>query len=584
MRSLRRTLGPLVVLVALAGAAPVRAANIDSNLAVAPATQANGGGCYPVSIAPSLLDMLTLIDPEWAAVDVGAQLPPLSAPIAVHGTVALSKINEGGDFPSDHVTDDQNTLITVDAADEALVATGNVGPEGVEAGTLEVEWELGKYPLFAWAGAGDRFTGLGRWIWDCGHPSANPAGSCSTTTTQSCLLNRDCRPPTCPTCVAGETCGGITFNYHSEIHPPQAVAISRIGGYAFSPRFKSGRLSTRTDVWISPDGGGAGDQCLLTHLASSLSLLSLECFPLSQPVANVNAANFAFDIPLPPRPAGNTRKPLVRVKEQTSSGLPRPRVTTTFVDGPTPVVHAEVDMTTPIAGQLPSLVGKTIIARWFHDPTPVTRLRIDVTAVEIANPLKAVTPVLPARQVCSVTTTQDCSATPCPAGESCLTIGGPTPGWLIFLEANGNWQAVPGLAAVATPTTVAQSLRYDVGVPAGGSLHLHATGKSLACLESQLYGQSLARDVALYGLTDGATCLADTSRDIGKLDVSFGGPDFGSGSGSASHVTPSVGGDGGACSTTTTQLCLTNADCPSGETCTVTGSAFKLHYTITKLH
>ena len=30
------------------------------------------------------------------------------------------------------------------------------------------------------------------------------------------------------------------------------------------------------------------------------------------------------------------------------------------------------------------------------------------------------------------------------------------------------------------------------------------------------------------------------------------------------------------------QLCLTAADCPSGETCTVTGGSYRLHYTISR--
>ena len=61
------------LLLGIAGIFPrtSHAAFIDSNLAVSPATQTNGGGCYPVSISPGLLDMLTLINPEWAAVDVG---------------------------------------------------------------------------------------------------------------------------------------------------------------------------------------------------------------------------------------------------------------------------------------------------------------------------------------------------------------------------------------------------------------------------------------------------------------------------------------------------------------------------------
>ncbi len=585
---MRRTrLAALVValVAALGWPAAAPATNIDSNLAVSVFTQANGGGCYPVSVAPGLLDMLTLINPEWASVDVGSHLPPLSDPVTVHGTVALAKVNEGGDFPGDHVTDDENTFLTVDAADMGLVSTGNVGPQGTEAGSMEVEWEIGSYPLFAWPGTGDRLTGVGRWIWDCGHPSPNPNGMCSTTTTQACVIDADCAAASaiCPSCVVGETCVNVNFNYHSEVHPPQAAAVTRTGGYGFSKRVSRGRLSTRTDVWISPDGGGAGDQCVLTHLANSLSILTTECFPFSQPVANVNTSNFAFDIPLPPRPAGPMRPLRVRVYDRTPAGLPQPAVTTTFVDGINPQLHAVVDMTTPIGGVLPSQVGKTIMARWNGDPTPVTRLRVKVTGIEIVNPLKAVTPAVPLTHRCSVTTTQDCSTVACPLGQTCLSLGGPTPGWQVWLEVNGTWQQVPGLATVQTPGTIKQNLRYTLSVPTTSTLHLHATGKSLACLEAQLYGQSVARDLALYGLIPGATCLQDMSKDIGQFDLSLGGPDFGSGGGTMSYVTPSIGGAGGTCSTTTTQLCITNADCPTLETCNVAGGSFKLHYTITKL-
>jgi len=571
-----------VAVMLVAGARDAAASVIDSNLAVSPATQANGGGCYPVSIAPGLLDMLTLINPEWAAVDVGAHLPPLSDPVTMHGTIASSKINESGDFPGDHVTDDQNTLIAVDSADMAFVSTGNVSPEGVEAGNLEVEREIGKYPLFAWGGVGDRFTGVGRWIWDCGHPLQDPAGTCSSTMTQSCAVNTDCAPPVCPTCIAGETCVGVDFNYHSELHPPHAIAVSRVGkGYGYSKKVKGGPPATRTDVWISADSGGAGDACLLTH-GSLGALLTTECYPLTHPLVDVTTSDFEFDIPLPPRPAGNTQPPRVRVFDQSPKGAARPKVSTTFVDGPTPVVHAVVKLTKTVNGKKATLVGKTIVAGWRHDTTPVTRLRVDVTAIEILNPLKAVTPAIPLAKKCSVTTAQDCSSTACPAGETCLSLGGPTPGWQVFLEANGAWTELPGLGAVASPSTVPQTISYDVALPAGGSLHLHASGKSLACLESQLYGQSLKRDLALYGLTNGALCLADMSKDIGAFDVTYAGPDFGSGGGSTTYATQSSGGDGGTCSTTMSQLCLKDADCPGGETCVVTGGAFKLHYTITK--
>src|SRR5207245_855622 len=218
--------------------------------------------------------------------------------------------------------------------------------------------EIVKYPFFAWAGEGDRLTTLGRWIWDCGHPDPDPLGSCSISA-QDCIVDSDCLP--------GEMCVGTVFNYHSEIHPPQAVAVSRIGG-------------------------GAGDRCVVTHHDNPFDQATIDCFPLSQPLANVNASNVAFDIPLPPRPPGSPR-PRVKVFDQTPAGLPRPRVTTTFVDGTPPVVHAVIDMTTPIAGMLPSRVGKTIFARWLSDPTPMARVRLTVTAIEILNALKPVHPV-----------------------------------------------------------------------------------------------------------------------------------------------------------------------------------------------
>src|SRR5947208_15247944 len=110
------------------------AAYIDSNDAVSAETQMNGGGCYPPSNSGPPTEQLNLLNPEWAAIDVGAHLPPESDPVALHGTVVFAKINEGGDDPGNHDSDDQNTLIDVDAADMGLVATGNIGSHGEEAG------------------------------------------------------------------------------------------------------------------------------------------------------------------------------------------------------------------------------------------------------------------------------------------------------------------------------------------------------------------------------------------------------------------------------------------------------------------
>ena len=54
----------LASLAAALGTALAAAAPVDSDLAAAP----NGGGCYPTGINPAVLDMLTLINPEWAPI------------------------------------------------------------------------------------------------------------------------------------------------------------------------------------------------------------------------------------------------------------------------------------------------------------------------------------------------------------------------------------------------------------------------------------------------------------------------------------------------------------------------------------
>ena len=572
---------PLLAAAVLLPAA-VRA-YISSNEAVSAQAHVNGGGCYPIAKLPALTDQLALINPEWAAIDVGSHTPPDADRITVHGTVVLSKINETGDFSGNHLTDDQNTFLDVDAGDMALVGTGNVGPRGEEEGQLEFELEIGSYPLFAWAGTGDRMTTVGRWIWDCGHGDPDPEGTCSSTMSQACILDSDCAAPACPTCIAGETCVGTVFNYHSELHPPQAVAVSRFrAGHAFSRRRRGGRLATRTDVWITPDGGGAGDRCVVRHHDNPFEILGAECFPLSQPLANVNANDFEFDIPLPPRPAGSPGLRRTKVIDQTPRGLPKPKVTTAFVDGSPPHVHVVVRMTARVRGRLPSMVGKTIFTGWRRERTPVTPLVVHVTAIDILNPLKPAQPALPEKKRCSVTVTQDCGATPCPAGESCLTLGGPTAGWETFVEVNGEWKKLAGLEAILAPGTVPQDLSFDLALPAGGTLHLHTSGRSLGCREGELYGMSLGRTLQLYGLTDGPACLQADSHDAGEVDVTFAGPDFGSGGGSMTYATQGTGGAGGTCSSTTAQLCLTDADCPGGETCSVTGGSFRLHYTISR--
>src|SRR5262249_4187777 len=118
-------------------------AAVDSDLASA----TNGGGCHPTGLTPSLLDMLTLIDPEWAPVVAGTTVD--SAPVVVHGEVESMHGDTSGDFPSTHLRADVVHVLRLDAADEELLGTGN-GDE------FQTEWEAGVDPAWAWAGPGDR--------------------------------------------------------------------------------------------------------------------------------------------------------------------------------------------------------------------------------------------------------------------------------------------------------------------------------------------------------------------------------------------------------------------------------------------
>src|SRR6266446_2178618 len=109
----------LLLVAALAAAAPVAAQPISSDLADARA----GGGCYPTALAPSVLDMLVLINPEWAPIVDGQTVD--SDPVLVHGVVQGMHGDTSGDFPSTHLRADVNHFVLLDPADSDRLATGN---------------------------------------------------------------------------------------------------------------------------------------------------------------------------------------------------------------------------------------------------------------------------------------------------------------------------------------------------------------------------------------------------------------------------------------------------------------------------
>ncbi len=548
------------------------------------AVSTNGGGCYPTGISPAATDMLSLVDPEWAPIPNGMSVDV--APVLIHGTAIDVHGDTGGDFPATHVRSDQNTIIQLDDADAFRLASGNLTP-GDEEGLIALEWEAGAYPAFAWAGVGDRVVALGRWIFDCGHPDPAP-GHCSGTSSSSCVLDTDCRPPTCPSCGTGETCVGTTFAYRSELHPPQAVAAIRSGRGAVISG-SDAVPATRADVFVSAFGGGAGDRCILSHQQHPTDLLSkVDCFPLTQPVAPINATDFVFDLPMPEQAPGSQAVwrvlPVSLVPDVPGNSLQSPAQVA--VSGPVGAdrhLEVRVLMTQPDeSGKLPTGYAGTILAGWDTPSSAFTHVRVTVESVVIVNALQPQHPAVPRTCMPSgqIASGQRCATDrDCPNGETC---SGPVKSWRLQVAVNGEWQELGGLDHVSAGDVIPQGLTFEQYLPSGGSLHLFANGDGEDCIESIL-GQSLKTDLGQFGFAAGLKCLTTTAHDPGVVDVSYASPDFGAGTDTMEYETRSTGGLGGSCSGSTESLCVVDDDCPSGETCQTTGGAFALRYQVQRL-
>lgn len=121
---------------------------------------------------------------------------------------------------------------------------------------MEMEWDTRHYPERFWATAGDRVWMTGRYVWDCGHP---------------------------PT-------------YHTEIHPPKAVAFTRQEQYVF-PGDNSPSLTNKTYVYVHGRSGVKNYDFKTVAGVESVVFNGYKD-------ASVATENYEFDIPLPPKPAG----------------------------------------------------------------------------------------------------------------------------------------------------------------------------------------------------------------------------------------------------------------------------------------
>jgi len=143
---------------------------------------------------PSRCDDTTELDtilPQWSPVE------SIDTPQVLEGVVVASRIaaldnpinhSRTGDRTFPNVIHDWNIFVAPDAKYQHLLSEPNLMGDGVEAGAMEVEWELSpdKLSMDAIPNVGDRVYIRGRWIFDCGHAP-----------------------------------------YHTEIHPPTALIVMR---------------------------------------------------------------------------------------------------------------------------------------------------------------------------------------------------------------------------------------------------------------------------------------------------------------------------------------------------------------------
>ena len=187
----------LVAQVLRPGRAFVPAAAPDTNPPRAPipnpvATSpidANGlaRGCrVPSSLritGPGFNEEVGGVIPSWVEATPTPNARPDGQARFVEGVLTESHIS-GTDFPFKpwHEYYDWNYIVRPDPQYQNLLSVAN-------RGVLECEWDTRYLPSYAWAQRGQRVWILGRWIFDCGHPSAN--------------------------------------GYRTEIHPPKAVVAFR---------------------------------------------------------------------------------------------------------------------------------------------------------------------------------------------------------------------------------------------------------------------------------------------------------------------------------------------------------------------
>ena len=209
------------------------------------------------------------------------------------------------DNTANHDSHDQGTDVKVDPQYLPLLSNVN-GPNNedlvdsvadfCDPVSIELEWEVGTFPdevgrsvlqrtfpQWAWPNVGDRVWADGNWIFDCGH--AKDVCLYRDPATHFCVLKQD--------------------YYHSEIHPPRAVASMRNQAATLPGTGTTPVPVTATDLYVHGRAGMVGDvlQCGMPVVLGEGSC-DVSSYPHRGTPIN---EDFEFDICLPPRPREDAR-------------------------------------------------------------------------------------------------------------------------------------------------------------------------------------------------------------------------------------------------------------------------------------
>ena len=200
---------------------------------------------------------------------------------------------------------------------------------------MEIEWDTKHYPERFWATAGDYIWMTGRYIWDCGHPNG----------------------------------------YHTEIHPPHALALTRLEALQFSGD-QSPSLTNKTYIYIHGKSG------MKDYNLRTIQGFESVVFNGYREAAVANR-DYEFNIPLPGRPEGYRGQPFAEISELPYGG-PRPELSINsgqrFVQVKYPLKLGDLSPERKF--------GAVIVSGW-RAPIPGFRfrkLKIDVEEIQILKP------------------------------------------------------------------------------------------------------------------------------------------------------------------------------------------------------